>query len=404
MGTYSINDCGTAHEAQLLELYDAIIKAEKTRTGKEPTSLEKTNINAEVAEAYQSILNICKDVGKVGEALVLLKEKANDISVNEISKIAVEVVSGVQRQEVSKTENNIGNQVVAAAAVIGAEQLVNDMNGVTSEPAPIALPDVLNGFDTPEIAEKYDETSRQAEAGDENAQKNKGLINYALDYLRIVDNDEPKGKSAMVLTLIKSLTETGDPAALSIAEKLSEQYQFNVFGRDENGNQVLDEERLFEMYRERMQPINPKAANRMISLLETKGEYLIAKGKESPRSYEENLRDLEDKKRRTVFSQKYNRFIRNGEFDKAEEFVRQNLDIAKAVLDENVERFGEAQAKGNKKFMAHLQNVNSSLSKSVAQISRDVRVIDASKVDVGEVVASVNTNPKSLIPDDDREL
>ena len=30
MGAYSINDCGTAHEAQLLDLYEAIIKAEKT--------------------------------------------------------------------------------------------------------------------------------------------------------------------------------------------------------------------------------------------------------------------------------------------------------------------------------------------------------------------------------------
>lgn len=398
MGVYSIKDCGTAHEAQLIDIYEAIIKAEKTRTGKEPTSLDKTNINAEVAEAYQSILNICKDGGKISEALVMLKERANDISVNEISKIAIDVVSGVQNPEILNTEN----QVVAAVG-IGIAQLANDMHEESNELTPIDLPDVWNGLNTPEIAGEYDKTSQLAEAGDENAQCTKGLINYALDYLRIVDNDKPKGKSTMVLTLIKNLSDTGDSAALEVAKKLSEKYKFEVFSNDENGEVVLDKEKLFGMYRERMLQINPKAADSVVNLLETKREYLIERGKESPKSYEENLRFLDNKKRRTVFFQKYNQFIRDGELDKAEEFVRQNLDISKEVLEENVGRFGNAQESNNRKHMAYLQKINASLSKSVAQISRELRVIDAEKVDVEEVISRVNPNPKSLISDD-REL
>ena len=44
MEALTINDCGTAHEDKLLEIYDDIVNLEKIRKGKEPTSLEKSKI------------------------------------------------------------------------------------------------------------------------------------------------------------------------------------------------------------------------------------------------------------------------------------------------------------------------------------------------------------------------
>ena len=60
MGILTIKDCGTAHEEQLIDIYNGLIDKEKDSTGKELTSLEKSNIELQVAEAYQSILIICK--------------------------------------------------------------------------------------------------------------------------------------------------------------------------------------------------------------------------------------------------------------------------------------------------------------------------------------------------------
>jgi hypothetical protein len=55
--------------------------------------------------------------------------------------------------------------------------------------------------------------------------------------------------------------------------------------------------------------------------------------------------------------------------------------------------------------MSHLQKVNVPLARAVAQASKEVRAIDASKVGVEEVVSSVKLNPKSLIQEDeDREI
>lgn len=95
MGTLTINDCGTAHETQLLDIYNGLIDAERDRQNKEPTLLEKSNIELQVAEAYQSILKICNDGGQIAKALDILKERAKNVSINELSNIAVDVAVDV---------------------------------------------------------------------------------------------------------------------------------------------------------------------------------------------------------------------------------------------------------------------------------------------------------------------
>ena len=95
MGTLTINDCGTAHETQLLDIYNGLIDAERDRLNKEPTLLEKSNIELQVAEAYQSILKICNDGGQIAKALDILKERAKNVSINELSNIAVDVAVDV---------------------------------------------------------------------------------------------------------------------------------------------------------------------------------------------------------------------------------------------------------------------------------------------------------------------
>lgn len=91
MGILTINDCGTAHEAQLLEIYNGLIDKEKLVTGKDPNSLEKSNIELQVAEAYQSILKICNDGGHISKALDILKERAKNVNINELSNIAIDI-------------------------------------------------------------------------------------------------------------------------------------------------------------------------------------------------------------------------------------------------------------------------------------------------------------------------
>lgn len=123
MGILTINDCGTAHEAQLLEIYNGLIDKEKLVTGKEPNSLEKSNIELQVAEAYQSILTICNDGGQISKALELLKERVPTMNINEISKVAVDVVAQVSDIRVTN-ENDIKD-----FAAFGIAQAID--NGLT---------------------------------------------------------------------------------------------------------------------------------------------------------------------------------------------------------------------------------------------------------------------------------
>lgn len=131
MGILTINDCGTAHEAQLLEIYNGLIDKEKLVTGKEPTSLEKSNIELQVAEAYQSILTICNDGGQISKALELLKERVPTMSINEISKVAVDVVSQVSNVR-DANENGI-NDIDNLAAIAALEYALGDSDGKQNE-------------------------------------------------------------------------------------------------------------------------------------------------------------------------------------------------------------------------------------------------------------------------------
>ena len=119
--------------------------------------------------------------------------------------------------------------------------------------------------------------------------------------------------------------------------------------------------------------------------------------------FTEITEEIDEKKKQNVFSRRYNECIREGRHNDADELVRKNANIAKMVLIENVKGYGMAQVSGNKKYMTHLQNVNSYLASSVARASQKGKALDADRADIADVVASVNANPKSLVSDE-REI
>ena len=122
MGILTIKDCGTAHEAQLIEIYNGLIDGEREKTNKEPTSLEKNNIELQVAEAYQAILKICNDGGQIAKALDTLKERVKNVDINELSNVAIDVAAKTFIQP-TINENDI-NGVVALGV---AQTIYNDL-------------------------------------------------------------------------------------------------------------------------------------------------------------------------------------------------------------------------------------------------------------------------------------
>lgn len=135
MGILTIKDCGTAHERQLLDIYNGLMDKEKESTGKELTSLEKSNIELQVAEAYQSILLICNDGGRISKALEVLKERISTISVNEISKVAVDVVAQVSNTR-DVNQNGFGDvgDIAAAGYILGDNVgMQNEINDIPQE-------------------------------------------------------------------------------------------------------------------------------------------------------------------------------------------------------------------------------------------------------------------------------
>lgn len=115
MRNLSINDCGTAHEDKLLEIFNDVVYMEKKRTGKDVTPVEKNRIEMQIAEAYQTILNNLRDAGSIGQALNLLGNRisTSNASINEISKMATAVVTEVGNNYEPENENNIKDEVAA---------------------------------------------------------------------------------------------------------------------------------------------------------------------------------------------------------------------------------------------------------------------------------------------------
>lgn len=110
MGKAGINDCGTAHESKLLEIYGDLVKIEKERTGKDVTPLEKSKIEYGVVEAYQTILKVLNDGDSISRALNLLGKRiiTNQISVNQISEFAIDVARHVDESKYTNSNFDTG--------------------------------------------------------------------------------------------------------------------------------------------------------------------------------------------------------------------------------------------------------------------------------------------------------
>ena len=181
MGILTINDCGTAHEAQLLEIYNGLIDKEKLVTGKEPNSLEKSNIELQVAEAYQSILTICNDGGQISKVLELLKEKVPTMSINEISKVAVDVVSQVA--DVRETNENDIKDV----ATFGIAQAIE--NGLADNKFENSIENVQRAYAAGSEAER----EIIARAHSENATEHDKDMYVALSQIDVVNYEAKTG-------------------------------------------------------------------------------------------------------------------------------------------------------------------------------------------------------------------
>lgn len=390
MRNLSINDCGTAHEDKLLEIYNQFIENEKIRKGKEPTEFEKSELDMQIAMAYQSILTNLKDGVAISQALNLLEERVSTISIREISKVAVDVVNEVYEDSYYTSVNMKNNEEQVASAI-----LLNDaMNGLlenNEEFKLVEMPEDLGKFNDAEIANNYAETNNRAKAGDENALVAKGLMTYAMQYINVTKMSNNTGNRMMILGLINDLTTLDDPAAMSIALKLSEVYKLDVISVDENGNKIADSAKINEMYREGMLQINPNKADEVVSVLKNKREYLVELGRNSAEKFEELLNNAERETLKIAFNRKYKNFIDNGQIEMADELVRQYPDIAKEIIQENIPKFENAQQTGNKKYARYLQTMNKSLSNSISKLPKN-KPISARRVKMENVVSEVVDN------------
>ena len=407
MRDLSINDCGTAHESKLLEIYNQFIENEKLKNGKEPTAVEKNNINMEIALAYQKILNNLKDGGSINQALDLLEKRAETTSITEISKVAIEIVGEVFENEGLFNFKMMTGEDKATAIASGilinesVEAILGKDNELTlSEP-----PKELDDFKDDKLADDYGETSRRARKGDKEALKAKGLMAYAMRYVNLIKFEKTEGSEAMILSLINDLSSLDDPAAMRIAELLSQKYELDVVSKDENGNSIVDKSKIEEMYRERMQKINPGKADKIISVLEDKSEYLLELGEQTSDDFETVLKRFERDTLKIEFKRKYKELVDNGEVDKLDKLVETYPEIAKEVLDETVKSLEYAQQTGNKKYIDYLKDMNGSLGISISKLPKRTieQTISAKNVDTETIVEELGGNTQ-LIPDSsDRE-
>ena len=407
MRNLSINDCGTAHESKLLEIYNQFIENEKLKNGKEPTAVEKNNINMEIALAYQKILNNLKDGGSINQALDLLEKRAETTSITEISKVAIEIVG-----EVFENEGLFNFKIMTdedKATAIASGILINEsVEAILGKDDELTLsepPKELDDFKDDKLADDYGETSRRARKGDKEALKAKGLMAYSMRYVNLIKFEKTEGSEAMILSLINDLSSLDDPAAMRIAELLSQKYELDVVSKDENGNSIVDKSKIEEMYRERMQKINPGKADKIISVLEDKSEYLLELGEQTSDDFETVLKRFERDTLKIEFKRKYKELVDNGEVDKLDKLVETYPEIAKEVLDETVKSLEYAQQTGNKKYIDYLKDMNGSLGISISKLPKRTieQTISAKNVDTETIVEELGGNTQ-LIPDSsDRE-
>ena len=217
MGILTIKDCGTAHERQLLDIYNGLMDKEKESTGKELTLFEKSNIELQVAEAYQSILLICNDGGQISKALEVLKERISNISVNEISKVAVDVVAQVSNTR-DMNQNGFGDVGDIAAAAAAGYVLGDNDKG---EKETIEIPPEISN----DRAREFENLSEQAHQKNATHEVQSSMVGLtyepALDaFVKLglkfndIDDERDFSRKCEIIKIIKDRAKAGNSFAV----------------------------------------------------------------------------------------------------------------------------------------------------------------------------------------------
>lgn len=240
MNQISINDCGTAHEEQLIGIYQDIVRT-KEENGEKLTNEEKRNIDSEIAMAYQNIISMSQNIDEVTLALTTLARTISRGSqdLRNISELAKDVVASVVKNDRANEQGNKTAEEQAAQAMSAFQMMEEPKENQ------IDYDKLRDNLCSADMDSSFDNTMKKAEKGDTDSIVAADLITRSIKYM--AGDPKGKGKDVAALILVDKLVSTGDDAAYKTASQLLERFALDskdVFEVDENGNKTISLEKV----------------------------------------------------------------------------------------------------------------------------------------------------------------
>lgn len=358
-----IDNCGSNSD-KLKEIYNGMVK-HKEENKEEMTMKSADDLDAELFQAYQTILSIANDGNAVALALYNLSKRVEkgDVDVSELSSTAIDVAMQAAVAEnvlviPEELKDNIADQLAVLVLVGGP---------LNEEEKRVAT------FLCDEETEKaYKPVYENAIAGDKKSQKVIDLMNKAENFIVKQKSLNPKGAVSGALVLAYELNSTGDKAALITAKKLIE--AFGLQEVMENG--AINPDKVKEVFARKHPNMDLDELNRKNDQhIEQRGKEIV---EQTPQLHKDAVLKKIERKRMMNLSAKLSEAIKNGDVDEITRLVKENEELSKKLYEftrtlyEKCKNGKQPSQKGLDLLLSKATAIGMVLGKSQKDLSNEV--------------------------------
>lgn len=253
MANSVLDGCGRYSE-KLIEISKSIVE-KRTINGEKTSKNDIWTIDSQIFEAYQTILATAKDSNVIAKSIEYLKESVEKSgSISDINSLAISSVqkSIVEEQRYTEIKEETSKVVenVATAVIITDVMKDGSLNN-------------LDSFLNTEIVNNLDEEIEKAKNGDDEALGGIDAFKGAAEALGRYDKLDEK-QTREVLARMMRMAAYDSPTNRKLLEQMANQYGFDILEKSENGEILISEEKLTDLYQSKL-PSNSKTSVRTVN-------------------------------------------------------------------------------------------------------------------------------------------
>ena len=292
------------------------------------------SITTSVRLAYQEILTIANDQESIQESICLLEQEvvAGNCNINgRASKIALKAVETIEFRRRDEIANPISKKMPETGK--NAEEIDEkaNLNGETT----VDIDKIFN--DT--VTEKVENLLEKIKDGDFKALVALEVLTRATEFsTRNQDLNENNLPEALIL--IKRMMVTNTSTCNEAMENIIKQWKLDLFGKDTNGNTIIDQKGFQKMFERYCPEIADKSDEYFIDMNNSDTEKAINDGKYDKimsMTPEEIVRLQKEEVEKTKMKEDIAEIVKTGRFEGIKVLANKNKEIFVSAVKEFLE-------------------------------------------------------------------